>query len=101
MISVPKCGKWDYGCLQIWEVGLWVSKKLGFFGYTNVGSGFCKTLCRPILNKTYIYNLYGYMSTLVMAIHRYTREITITGERIQYYVQWPTMAPMIYYPIDE
>ena len=35
----PKCGKWDYVCLKIWEVGLWVSK--------NVGSGTFKNLPPP------------------------------------------------------
>ena len=25
----PKCGKWDYGGLKMWEVGLWGSKNLG------------------------------------------------------------------------
>ena len=24
----PKCGKWDFGCLQMLEVGLWVSKNV-------------------------------------------------------------------------
>ena len=25
----PKCGKWDYGGLKMWEVGLWRSKNVG------------------------------------------------------------------------
>ena len=25
----PKCGKWDYGGLKMWEVGLWGSKNVG------------------------------------------------------------------------
>ena len=48
----PKCGKWDYGGLKMWEVGLWGSKnvgsgtmgglkmwEVGLWGSKNVGSG--------------------------------------------------------------
>ena len=27
--NLPKCGKWDYGGLKMWEVGLWGSKNVG------------------------------------------------------------------------
>ena len=28
-IYIAKCGKWDYGGLKMWEVGLWGSKTVG------------------------------------------------------------------------
>ena len=28
-MGVRKCGIWDYGCLKIWEVRLWVSNNVG------------------------------------------------------------------------
>ena len=37
----PKCGKWEYGCLKMWEVGRWVSNNVGSgtMVSNNVGSG--------------------------------------------------------------
>ena len=61
----PKCGKWDYVCLKIWEVGLWVSKNVGSGTFNLSILYLCIWGLPPPHTKTHththVHNIYTYI----------------------------------------